>query len=113
MTMRDDSAAGHGMSKVPYSIPASDQASHAQCASIGAPATSRSPARVSIFWKSLISGLLLYHIAGLIVAPATIEPSPQIFRDIYPVFGAYLQFLDMNQGSHFFAPEPGARIGPV
>lgn len=59
-------------------------------------------------WKIGVSALLLYHLCGLMVTPATIEPSPQFFRDIYPAFGPYLQFLNMNQGSHFFAPEPGA-----
>lgn len=59
-------------------------------------------------WKIGVSALLLYHVCGLIVTPATIEPSPQFFRDVYPAFGPYLQFLNMNQGSHFFAPEPGA-----
>ncbi len=60
------------------------------------------------WWKTVVSLLLLYHVIALIVAPATIAPSPQFFRDVYPLFGSYLQFMNMNQGNHFFAPEPGA-----
>ena len=58
--------------------------------------------------RSLVSALLLFHLAGLLVAPATVEPCPRVFQQIYPLFGWWLQLLNMNQGNHFFAPDPGA-----
>ncbi|MFM7160201.1 MAG: hypothetical protein ACKO3P_07505 [Planctomycetaceae bacterium] len=57
--------------------------------------------------RCLVSSILLFHLAGLLVAPATVEPCPRVFQQIYPLFGWWLQLLNMNQGNHFFAPDPG------
>lgn len=59
-------------------------------------------------WKTLASVWLLYHLCGIVLAPATVPPSPELFRRMYPVFGPYLQLINLNQGNHFFAPDPTA-----
>ncbi len=64
--------------------------------------------RWSVWWKGLVSLWLCYHIVGLIISPASIPPSSDLVRGAWPYFGPYLQFLYMNQGHHFFAPDPGA-----
>lgn len=58
--------------------------------------------------KGAISVWLAYHLVGLLVAPASIPPSSELVRSSWVLFGPYLQFLNMNQGNHFFAPDPGA-----
>lgn len=60
------------------------------------------------WWKSLVSLWLCYHFAGLIISPASIPPSSDLVRNSWRFFGPYLQLLSMNQGHHFFAPDPGA-----
>lgn len=57
--------------------------------------------------KCAASAWLLYHLSGLALAPATVPPSPFLFRQMYGVFRPYLEFLNLNQGNHFFAPDPG------
>ncbi|MCA9082038.1 MAG: hypothetical protein KDA58_15860 [Planctomycetaceae bacterium] len=66
------------------------------------------PRHWSVWWKCGVSLWLLYHFTGLMVSPASIPPSSQLVRDSWLVFGPYLQFIYMNQGHHFFAPDPGA-----
>jgi hypothetical protein len=58
--------------------------------------------------KGVISVWLVYHLLGLIVAPASIPPSSELVQSSWVIFGPYLQVLNMNQGNHFFAPDPGA-----
>lgn len=58
-------------------------------------------------WKTFVSAWLFYHVFGLIVSPASISPSSDLQRDLWLVVGPYLQFISMNQGNHFFAPDPG------
>lgn len=70
-------------------------------------------ARPPQFWrhrllKVLASGWLIYHLCGLMLAPATVPPSPFLFRQMYGAFRPYLELLNLNQGNHFFAPDPGA-----
>lgn len=59
-------------------------------------------------WKVLVSLWLGYHFAGLIISPSSIPPSSQLVRNSWVYVGPYLQFLYMNQGHHFFAPDPGS-----
>lgn len=71
-------------------------------------ANSTSPAfGIGKLGRRVLSLVLLFHLAGLLVAPATVFPSADMFRHMYPAFGWWLQFLNMNQGNHFFAPNPG------
>ena len=61
-----------------------------------------------LWGKALVSCWLCYHFAGLIISPASIPPSSDLVRSSWRFFGPYLQLLYMNQGHHFFAPDPGA-----
>lgn len=66
----------------------------------------RSLGRVRLL-KCAASAWLVYHLAGLILAPATVPPTPMLLRESYAIFRSYLEFLNFNQGNHFFAPDPG------
>lgn len=65
-------------------------------------------ARPQRLWlKLLVSAWIVYHLAGLIIAPATVRPSSDLARSSWLLVGRYLQFLFLNHGFHFFAPDPG------
>lgn len=59
-------------------------------------------------WKTLASVWIVYHFLGLFVSPSSIPPSSATVRNSWGLFGPYLQFMYMNHGHHFFAPDPGA-----
>jgi hypothetical protein len=50
---------------------------------------------------------LVFHIAAVIIAPASVPPSSDLVRSAWTLFQPYLQALYLNHGYHFFAPEPG------
>ena len=58
--------------------------------------------------KAILSVALVYHIAAIVIAPASIPPSSELIRGSWRYVGPYLQFLYLNHGFHFFAPDPGA-----
>jgi hypothetical protein len=64
----------------------------------------RRPGRIT--WRMLISLWLVFHIAAIIVAPATVGPSSELIRSAWDLFQPYLEVLYLNHGYHFFAPEP-------
>lgn len=92
------------------SMPASGASSLAS-SDDDAPGTPRSTGRTgwrsAWLWKSALSLWLLYHFSGLVISPASIQPSSDLQRDAWLAVGPYLQFISMNQGNHFFAPDPG------
>jgi hypothetical protein len=49
---------------------------------------------------------LAWHLAALIIAPASVAPSSELVRSAWTLFQPYLQALYLNNGYHFFAPEP-------
>ncbi|MCA8998935.1 MAG: hypothetical protein KDA80_18190 [Planctomycetaceae bacterium] len=51
---------------------------------------------------------LAYHVFGLLIAPASVPPSSDLVRNSWLLVGPYLQLVNMNQGNHFFAPDPGS-----
>lgn len=58
--------------------------------------------------RAILSVALIYHIAAILIAPASIPPSSELIRGSWRYVGPYLQFLYLNHGFHFFAPDPGA-----
>ena len=56
----------------------------------------------------LLNFWLIFHLTGIITAPATVGPSSQTARSIWELVGPYLQVFYLNHGFHFFAPEPGS-----
>ena len=49
---------------------------------------------------------LIYHVAAIIIAPASVSPSSSLIQSAWGVFQPYLELLYLNHGYHFFAPEP-------
>jgi hypothetical protein len=51
---------------------------------------------------------LLYHLSAIVIAPAAVAPSSGLIESAWSFFQPYLQLLYLNNGYHFFAPEPSA-----
>ena len=49
---------------------------------------------------------LVFHIAAIIIAPASVAPTSALIESTWGIFHAYLDFMFLNHGYHFFAPEP-------
>jgi hypothetical protein len=49
---------------------------------------------------------LVFHLAAIIIAPATVAPTSELIEATWSVFRPYLQLMYLNHGYHFFAPEP-------
>ncbi len=53
-----------------------------------------------------ISLWLVYHLAAIVIAPASVSPASPLVQSVWLAFRPYLQLLYLNNGYHFFAPEP-------
>ena len=51
---------------------------------------------------------LVFHLCAIIIAPASVAPSSEVIESAWSVFQPYLEFMYLNHGHHFFAPEPAA-----
>jgi hypothetical protein len=51
---------------------------------------------------------LVFHLCAIIIAPASVAPSSEVIESAWSVFRPYLEFMYLNHGHHFFAPEPAA-----
>jgi hypothetical protein len=49
---------------------------------------------------------LVYHLCAVVIAPAAVAPSSELIESAWYVVHPYLQLLCLNNGYHFFAPEP-------
>lgn len=49
---------------------------------------------------------LVYHLCAVVIAPAAVAPSSELIESAWDLFHPYLQLLNLNNGYHFFAPEP-------
>ncbi|AMV20488.1 hypothetical protein [Planctomyces sp. SH-PL14] len=85
--------------------PDSEGARPAAVPSVMESGPNRGPA--SWWWKLPLSAAILYHLAAIVLAPASISPSSALIRETWRGVGHYLQFVNLNHGSHFFAPDPG------
>lgn len=54
----------------------------------------------------LLHAWIIFHFAAVIIAPATVPPASSVAQNAWRYCGGYLQFLYLNHGYHFFAPEP-------
>jgi hypothetical protein len=54
----------------------------------------------------LISLWLVFHLLAIVVAPASVAPSSSFIQSSWLIFQPYLEALYLNNGYHFFAPEP-------
>jgi hypothetical protein len=50
---------------------------------------------------------LVFHLAAIIIAPASVSPSSELTRSAWDLVHPYLEILYLNHGNQFFAPEPG------
>lgn len=57
--------------------------------------------------KWAISLALGFHLAAIIIAPASSGATSELIDSGWRVFRPYLEFLYLNHGHKFFAPEPG------
>ena len=51
---------------------------------------------------------LVFHLSAIIIAPASVAPSSELIESAWRIFQPYLEFMFLNHGYHFFAPEPAA-----
>lgn len=54
----------------------------------------------------IVNGLLVLHLTAIILAPASVSPSSDIVRAGWTCVRPYLEAFYLNNGYHFFAPEP-------
>lgn len=56
----------------------------------------------------LLNLWLLYHLAGIVIAPWSVPPSSRFVQSCWRwVVQPYVQILFLNHGYHYFAPDPG------
>lgn len=56
----------------------------------------------------VISGLAVFHLAGIMMAALSHEPAPWVVNQILGrIYRPYLQFLYLTNAYHFYSPEPG------
>jgi hypothetical protein len=60
--------------------------------------------RRSLRWA--VNAWLVLHVSAIIIAPASVSPSSPLILTAWELVHPYLQFLYLNHGYHFFAPEP-------
>jgi hypothetical protein len=61
----------------------------------------------SVWFRRVVTALLLLHLTAVVVAPLSVAPTSELFGSMWEVFQPYLEVAFMNHGYHFFAPEPG------
>ena len=57
--------------------------------------------------RRVISIGLVLHFAALVIAPLAVAPTSSLWQKAWLVCRPYLEALNLNHGSHFFAPDPG------
>jgi len=87
--------------------PATDSLAPGLLSESGSLSPPASLTRQALAVKGLVSLWIVYHLAGIVVAPASVPPSSELVRNVWRGFGWYLQTLHLNHGFHFFAPDPG------
>lgn len=58
--------------------------------------------------RRAVSLWLVFHVAAIIIAPASVSPSSELVNAAWMVCRPYLQVLYLDHGYHFFAPEPSS-----
>jgi hypothetical protein len=53
-----------------------------------------------------VNSWLVFHLSAIIIAPASVAPSSELVESTWKIFQPYLEFMFLNHGYHFFAPEP-------
>lgn len=58
--------------------------------------------------KIFASCLIAFHLVAIFAAPASVPPTSNLIDSTWSVCSPYLHATNLNNGYHFFAPEPGA-----
>lgn len=58
--------------------------------------------------KVVASGCIAFHLIAIFAAPASIPPTSASLEATWSLCSPYLYTTNLNNGYHFFAPEPGA-----
>jgi hypothetical protein len=58
-------------------------------------------------WRWALNAWLTFHLAAIIIAPASVSPSSELSRSAWDLVQPYVELLYLNHGNQFFAPEPG------
>lgn len=66
------------------------------------------PIRLKQTVKVLGSCLIVAHVVATFAAPASVAPTSPVILDAWSLCSGYLYATNLNNGYHFFAPEPGA-----
>jgi hypothetical protein len=69
-----------------------------------APAAHRSAKMRVLRWA--VNCWLVFHVSAIIIAPAAVPPASELIQSTWGIFHPYLDFMFLNHGYHFFAPEP-------
>lgn len=78
-----------------------------------APTPLTSPLPTETVWarkpwlRRFVSAGLLWHLIALVIAPLAVAPTSPLWQRTWLTFRPYLEAMNLNHGSHFFAPEPG------
>ena len=59
------------------------------------------------WFRRIIGILLLFHVASIVVAPASVEPTSPFWLGAWRFAKPYVQVTFLDQGWNFFSPEPG------
>ena len=58
--------------------------------------------------RAVVSGLILFHFGGILIAVLGHPPNPWIVNQAWHrIYRPYLQFMYLNNAYHFYSPEPG------
>jgi hypothetical protein len=99
--------------------PAANLVSEQGGAALNATASARDPRprRGNAVWRSrraastagfvLVNLWLVYHLAGIVIAPWSVPPSSRLVQNAWRCVGPYVQIFFLNHGYHYFAPQPG------
>ena len=67
----------------------------------------RSAVKRRRWMRRLASLFLAFHVAAIIVAPASVEPTSPFWLSGWEIVRPYAQMVFLDQGWNFFSPEPG------
>lgn len=70
----------------------------------GGASGSRWSGKKALRWA--VNTWLIFHLSAIIIAPASVGPSSSLVLTAWQAVHPYLQVLYLNNGYHFFAPEP-------
>ena len=64
------------------------------------------PRRGRRLLRRIVSAWLVFHVAAIVIAPASVDPASGLVQSGWLLVRPYLELLYLNHGYHFFAPEP-------